>query len=470
MNAPPSRPAAAFVSGSLMRHVAVMTATASVGLMAIFVVDLLSLLYVSWLGRPEATAGVGFATIVLYLMVSINLGLMIAISALTARSLGAGDRDGARRIAGSAMALMALTGFATSALALPCLPWLLRQLGAHGESYAVAHSFLWITLPTNALMTIGMGFSGVLRAVGDARRAMFVTLGGGVVTAGLDPLLIFGFGLGPDGAAWAIVLARVLTLGIGFHGAVTVHGIIARPRPAWLRQDIGRVFAIAGPAILTNLSNPIANAVFAGVIARFGDTAIAAIAIVDRLVPVAFGVLFALSGAVGPILGQNWGAGRFDRMRRGLTDSALFAIGCVLVSWLILMLLSGRIVQAFGATGLTAELVTFFCLIAGPMWIFVGLLFVANAAFNNLGMPILSTLFSWGRATLGTMPLAYLGAHYGGPKGALVGVALGAVAFGIVALAVAYRGIARLERRAAEAAAADLPGGTALLSSGATRR
>ena len=65
MNVRSSPQTAVFVSGSLMRHVAVMTGTGAIGLMAIFVVDLLSLLYVSWLGRPEATAGVGFATIVL---------------------------------------------------------------------------------------------------------------------------------------------------------------------------------------------------------------------------------------------------------------------------------------------------------------------------------------------------------------------------------------------------------------------
>ena len=64
MSHAPSRPVqAVFTTGPLMRHVAVMTATGSIGLMAVFVVDLLSLLYVSWLGRPEATAGVGFATI-----------------------------------------------------------------------------------------------------------------------------------------------------------------------------------------------------------------------------------------------------------------------------------------------------------------------------------------------------------------------------------------------------------------------
>ena len=87
-------------------------------------------------------------------------------------------------------------------------------------------------LPSNVLMALGMGFSGILRAVGDARRAMFVTLGGGLATAGLDPLFIFGFGLGPDGAAWAIVVSRVIIAAVGFHGAVSVHAIVARPRLA----------------------------------------------------------------------------------------------------------------------------------------------------------------------------------------------------------------------------------------------
>ena len=146
--------------------------------------------------------------------------------------------------------------------------------------------------------------------------------------------------------------------------------------------------------------------------------AMAAMAIMDRLVPVAFGVLFALSGAVGPILGQNWGAGRFDRMRRGLTDSAHLRRSAASSSpgwrWCCC---ASRSCWLSARSGLTAELVRFFCLLAGPMWIFVGLLFVANAAFNNLGMPFLSTMFSWGRATLGTMPLGILGAHYGGPQG-----------------------------------------------------
>lgn len=445
MNAPPKPQQAVFVSGSTLRHVAVMTGTASVGLIAIFVVDFLSLLYVSRLGRPEATAGVGYATIVLYLMVSFNVGLMIAVTALTARALGAGDREGARRIAGSTLAATTICGLVLSLIMLPLLPWLLPKLGAHGESLSVATSFLWITLPSNALMALGMGLSGVLRAVGDAKRAMYVTLAGGIVTAGLDPLLIFGLGLGPDGAAWATVFSRIVFLAVGFQGALRLHRMIARPSWSALHRDVRPTFAIATPAILTNLANPVANACFFGIIARFGDQAIAASAIIDRLVPVAFGVLFALSGAVGPILAQNWGAQRYDRMRRALTDAVGFAAAYVAIAGLLLALLRHQIAALFGTGGETAELVAFFCLIAGPMWLFVGALFVANAAFNNLGMPFYSTLFSWGRATLGTVPLAWLGAQYAGPKGALAGSALGAVLFGIAALITAYRGISRLE-------------------------
>ncbi len=456
MNAPQKPQQAVFVSGSTLRHVAVMTGTASVGLIAIFVVDFLSLLYVSRLGRPEATAGVGYATIVLYLMVSFNVGLMIAVTALTARALGAGDREGARRIAGSTLAATTICGLVLSVIMLPLLPWLLPKLGAHGESLAVATSFLWITLPSNALMALGMGLSGVLRAVGDAKRAMYVTLAGGIVTAGLDPLLIFGLGLGPDGAAWATVFSRIVFLAVGFQGALRVHKMIARPSWPALRRDVRPTFAIATPAILTNLANPIANACFFGIIARFGDNAIAATAIIDRLVPVAFGVLFALSGAVGPILAQNWGAQRYDRMRRALTDAVAFAATYVAIAGLLLALLRHQIAALFGTGGETAELVAFFCLIAGPMWLFVGALFVANSAFNNLGMPFYSTLFSWGRATLGTVPLAWLGAQYAGPKGALVGSALGAVLFGIAALVTAYRGISRLESAAQAAARSSL--------------
>ncbi len=440
-----------FVAGSTLRHVAVMTATGSAGLVSIFAVDLLSLLYVSWLGDPALTAGVGFATVVAFLAISINVGLMIAVGALVARALGSGDRETARRVAASSLSLMAAGSIIVTLVLLPALPWLLARLGATPETAPVAERFLWITLPSNVLMALGMGLSGVLRAVGDANRAMYVTLVGAVVTALLDPVLIFGLGLGVDGAAIATVVSRVAFAGIGLHGAVRVHRLVARPRLPDILADAPATLGIAVPAVLTNVATPVGNGFMTAVIARHGAEAIAAFAIIDRLVPVAFGGIFALSGAVGPILAQNWGAGRFDRMRGALWDAVLFMGVYVTLVGLGLALFRGPVAAVFDVSGRTAELVVFFCLIGGAIWFFNGLLFVANAAFNNLGSPLLSTAFNWGRATLGTMPLALVGAAYGGPEGALVGTGVGSLVFGMAGILTAFRTVGRLERWAGEA-------------------
>jgi putative MATE family efflux protein len=450
MDAPSPRPVDTprFVVGSTMRHVVEMTAAGSVGLIAIFLVDLLSLLYISWLGDPTLTAGVGFATVILFFAVSINLGFMIAIGALVSRALGAGDRARAARLAASATIHAAITGIVVTFVLLPLLPWFLELLGASAQARPVALTFLWITLPANVLMAVGMAFSGALRAVGDAKRAMYVTLIGAVVTAALDPVLIFALGLGVRGAAIATVVSRIVFAYLGYQAAVRIHGLGAVPSVRAVIADARPTFSVALPAILTNLAPGIANAVFAGILARFGNEVVAAAAIIDRLVPVAFGAIFALSGAVGPILGQNWGAGRFDRMRQVLRDSLVFMAVYVAVVWLVLMLARPLLPVLFNATGTTAELIAFFCLIGGPMWFFLGLLFVANASFNNLGFPLLSTAFNWGRATLGTVPFAYIGSVVGGPKGAMVGLAAGGLAFGIAGIVTAFWTIRLLARRA----------------------
>jgi putative MATE family efflux protein len=440
-----------FVSGSTMRHVLVMTGTGTAGLIAIFIVDLVSLLYISWLNDPSLTAGVGLSTVVMFFTVSVNVGLMIPIGALVSRALGARRHEDARRLATSGSILMAIVAAAVTVIILPLLPAVLGALGADARTFEVAHSFLWISMPTNVLMAFGMAFSTVLRAAGDAKRSMYATLSVAAVTIVLDPIMIFGLGLKADGAALTINLARVVYLYVGFRYVTRMHDLLAWPSVRSVTADARPFFAIAAPAILTNIAAPVSNAFFTGVMAQFGNQAIAASAIIDRVTPVAFAGLFALAGAIGPVLGQNWGAQRYDRMRQTLKDSLTFTvvyIGCV---WLVLFLVRVPLTHAFNAPEMTAELVQFFCQLSGFIWFFIGLVFVANASFNNLGYPLLSTFFNWGRATLGMIPFAYFGAQVGGPKGALVGIGAGSVAFGIAAIVTAFWTIRRLERQAVPA-------------------
>lgn len=444
----PEHPKAVFTNGSIMRHVGVMTASGSVGLIAIFAVDFLSLLYVSWLGDVNLTAGVGYATAVLFFSTSVNVGLMIAIGATVSRALGAGDLPRARQLAAAALVICLLASALVTLAAMLLLDPLLTILGARHEAYSVASRFLMIAMPSNLMLAIGMGFSGLLRAVGDARRAMMVTLLGGCLTAVIDPVMIFGFGLGTDGAAWATVLSRLIFLGLGFHGAIKTHDLVGHPGFEGLKAHAGTILAVALPAILTNIATPVANGFMTAIIAPYGDEAVAANAIITRLVPLAFGSLFALSGAVGPIFGQNLGAGAHERVRETLTASLKLSALLVAIAWAILVTGADGLGTLFKAQGESAGLLRFFCEVLAGTWLFNGGLFVANAAFNNLGAPLLATLFNWGRATAGTIPFAYAGAAMAGAKGALLGQALGSVCFGIAAVIWAYRLIAKTGQNA----------------------
>ncbi|RFB78846.1 MATE family efflux transporter [Methylovirgula sp. 4M-Z18] len=443
--APGRQPYAVFTEGKIIRHVAVMTATGSIGLMAIFAVDLLSLWYLSHLDHHDTIiAGVGFAYQVLFFTTSIGIGLTIAVTATCAKTIGAGRRADARRLAASGLTHMVLISTLVVVAILPFREPILTLLGARDETLAIAKNFLAITLPANVIMAVGMGLSGVLRAVGDARRAMYVTLAGGLVTVFTDPLFIFVFGFGVYGAAIATVISRCVFVCIGTWGVIRIHNMLARPNLRALIADWPIIMAIAVPAVLTNLATPVANAFITRTMAHFGEEAIAATAIIDRLVPVAFGVVFALSGAVGSILGQNLGAKLIKRVKRTLTDSLLLCGIYVILTWALLALFAKQIPGVFYAKGLTAHYVEFFCTWGVSAWFFVSGLFVANACFNNLGFPVLSTVFNWTRATLGTIPFVWIGTAYYGVEGGQIGIAIGAAIFGTLSILTSYFVVDRL--------------------------
>lgn len=447
MKAPTERPPSpAFTTGSILRHVVVMTATGSIGLMAVFVVDVVNLFYISLLGQEELAAAIGYAGTLLFFFVSISIGLSIGVTATVSRSLGAGDRTAARRQATAGVVITVLALILVTALAMPFQADLLALMGAEGRTLAIADDFLDIVMPANFLLGIGMALSGVLRAAGDARRSMYVTLAGAIAVAVLDPIFIFALDLGVTGSAIVTVLSRLVIAGVGFHGTAVVHGLLQRPSVRSVRVEARRLLAIAVPAILTNLATPVGNAYVTGAIAAFGVEAVAAWAVIGRLFPLAFAGIFALSGAVGGIFGQNLGARRFDRVRETLTASLIFTGVYVLVIWIALALASGPISDAFQATGRTRDLIGFFCIVVAPTFVFTGALFVANAAFNNLGFPTSSTLFNWARSTLGIIPFCHVGAEIAGAEGVLAGWGIGGVVFGAAAVAVAFRAIARIGR------------------------
>lgn len=445
---PPSPQAApTFVTGSTLRHVINMTATGSIGLAAVFFVDVLNLFYIAQLGQKELAAAVGYAGTLLFFLTSLAIGLSIAATALASRALGRGEREQAKLIAGASLVLMALFMGGAVLLVFPWLAELLALLGATGDTASLALRFTRWVLPSAVPLGLGMCLAALLRSLGDARRAMFVTLGAGAVSAVLDPLLILVLGWGLDGAAVATVLARCSMVVIGVQ-ALRVHGLFAWPSAPVLRGSLKPFLAIGVPAVLTQVATPVGNAFVTAAIAPFGDNAVAGWAVIVRLIPVAFVALFALSGSVGPILGQNLGARRFDRLRSTVRDSLKVTLVYVLVVWLLMAVGSGFIADAFGAEGEARELIVFFCVFVAGSFFFNGALFVANAAFNNLGFAFYSTALNWGRATLGVAPFIWIGAQWFGARGVLAGYGLGVVVFGLMGVWLSRRVLRQLEREA----------------------
>ncbi len=439
-----------FVSGSILRHILVMTGTGALGLMAIFAGDLANMWFLSRIGDEAIVAAVGYASSILFFTISIGIGLSIAATSLVSPALGAGRRVRARRLSVN----VHLASFGASLLlglvVWLASPWLLGRLGASGRTLVLASAYLNILVPTLPFLSVAMTSAAVLRSVGDARRAMNVTLVIAIVNTLLDPLLIFGFGLGIEGAALASSTARLVAMLIGLYGVAKVHRLMGRPRLRPFMGDVRAMIAIAVPAVLTNIATPAANAYVTASIAPSGDAAVAAWAIIGRVMPVAFGAIYALSGTVGPIIGQNFGARRYDRVREALTQSLLVTAAFTAVAWLLLAILAEPLTGAFRAKGDAAELVVLFCRWLAPLFVFMGFLFIANAVFNTLGFPVYSTVLNWGRATIGTVPFVDYGSVVAGAKGVLVGNMVGGVVFGLVSVLLCYRHIDLLRRKGNE--------------------
>lgn len=423
-----------FVTGSLLHHILVMSGAGGVGLGAIFLSDFANIVFLSWLDDQAILAAVGYASSILFFTTSIGIGLSIAATALVSRALGAGKRLRACSLSVNAHLATFVAATIVAVVIYVAIPWLLSALGATGHTHDLAARYLKILMLSLPALALAMTSAAVLRSAGDARRGMNVTLFGAIVNMILDPIFIFLLDLGIEGAAWATVLSRVVFMAVGLFGVVRVHRLIAPLQFSSLRADTPAFTAIALPAILTNIATPATNAYVTAVIATHGDDAVAGWAIIGRVLPVAFGAIYALSSSVGPIIGQNYGAREDARMREAFRLALAVNVALTSVAWLILALTSSQVVRLFGATGDAAQLIFLFNIWLAPLFAFMGALFVANAVFNTLDFPHYATLLNWGRATVGTVPLVHLGSSLAGAEGVLAAYMAGGILFGCIAV------------------------------------
>lgn len=434
-----------FLSGSTMGHVVRMTATGAMGITFVFLVDAAGLLWISQLGDPTLVAAIGFAFAIQFFSVSIAVGFMIAATAMISRSIGKGDAALARRQAGAATVIAVAIQTCVAFLVIMERHDLVALAGAEGETARLAARYLAITMPSLILMAVALTCSGALRAEGFGAQAMYVTLFSGVLLMVLDPILIVWLGLGLDGAAIGLFAFRICLVGLAIYFAAVRNDLIAGPALADVLAIFKPYMLIALPAIATQMSTPVGNYLLTIVMAPYGDDAVAAWAVVGRLTVVVFGGVFALSGAIGGIFGQNFGAGQMDRVRSTYRDALIFCLIYTLVAWALFYLATPYVIWAFGLQGQGAAIVQAFTAVGVGAFIFIGALFVSNAAFNSLGRPGRSTLVNWLKDGVLSWPLATWLTFYFGAIGVIFGQALAGVVMGMVAAIWGWVFVARLQ-------------------------
>lgn len=429
---------AKFLDGGILGHIFVMTLSASLGLLALFVVDFLDLYFIAQLGEDSLTAAIGFASTVLFFIVSISIGMLIASSALTAQKLGAHEDEEAKSLGSNTLYLSFITSAVMAGIVWIFARDILLFLGAEDETLHHSISFMRIVLCSTPILSVALVGNGILRGHGDAKRSMMVTLMGGITNAVLDPIFIFGMDWGLKGAAYATVCAHIVMAITAIAPLFKHYEGVAPFNKEQFKRDFMVIFAIAAPVILTNIATPVGNFMVTKFLAPYGDSVMAGYSVVGRLMPLALCLIFALSGAIGPIVGQNFGAKAYDRIRQTLLKSNVFIVSYLVIVWGICWLAQDFLIGQFKLSDGGADLLSTFIIFVIPLSYFNGLLFVSNSAFNNLKRPLWASFLNWGRQTVGILPFIYIGSLYFGADGILIGQVLGAVAFSVFGILLSF--------------------------------
>lgn len=250
-------------------------------------------------------------------------GMLIGAGAATRISivLGQNDHHRAALILGNSVQLTILIGVIyTTAFAIFLEP-LLRLFGASDATLPYAKEFLMWVLPGMVLMNLTFSYNNVMRATGYPAKAMWTNMIGAGLNSILAPLFLFGFKWGIKGAAIATDISMVVTaffvMSHFFKKSSTLHFEKGTFKFDW--KIISSIVYIGMSPFLINVAGSCINAVINNSLVHYGgDDAIAAVVVFNRYVTVFTFVVIGICQGMQPILGYNYGSGKFDRLFRTL--------------------------------------------------------------------------------------------------------------------------------------------------------
>lgn len=428
------------LEGSIKKHLLRMAIPSIGGMFAITIFNLTDTYFVSKLGT-DALAAMGFTFPVIMFIGTVSRGISMGAASVLARAMGKGDHHKTHRIATDGILLSLLMVLFISIFGLFYLEEIFRALGAKGKALKLVQEYMNIWFACAVAAVVPPVSDSSMRALGDMVRPFLVMLSVAILNIILDPILIFGlFGfpaMGMKGAAIATAFSR--TVGgiislcfLGFHYKL----LNFRYRSLFeLIESWKDILIIGIPNILTRLLPQTIRISITRLTAdTVGTLAIAAIAAGQRIESFAVIASMGVGVAIIPIIGQNYGKGQTARVMetRKLLIHIAFLYGFILF---VIMLPFGKVIsRIFTDNPKVLELTTLYIQIIMIGTIGENHYNWLSESFNAVGKPKYALIIN----TIGTLciilPLLFIGSKMGNFTGILIGLVLGQIITGVMAI------------------------------------
>jgi len=308
--------------------------------------------FVGQLNDPVQVAAVSLVAPMMLVLTALANLFGIGGAAMASRFLGAGDTENAKRASVFGIYTALFVGVLASVISLFFDVPLLRLFGSSDIALRYTRSYyFWVFTLGAVPMLMSLVLSHFVRADGAAKLSGWVLSAGGILNLLLDPLFIFGFGMGVTGAAVATFLSNVMTLVI-FLGYLyrkretTI--ICVAPRSYTLRREVSlQVLGTGLPSMLQTLLASLSNLVLNNLAGLYGETVIASFGIAKKLDQIPMSITIGIAQGIVPFLGFNYAAGNKPRANAALRLALIYAIGFSLLCVALYELFAGTFVRLF---------------------------------------------------------------------------------------------------------------------------
>jgi putative MATE family efflux protein len=376
---------------------------------------LADLYFVGRLGR-EAVAGVSLSGNLAFLVLALTQALGVGATALVSQALGRRDRERAELLFNQAFVLSTLTGLAFGAVAFAGRTAYSLRLAADAETAALGSAYLTVFVPALALQFTMVALGSALRGMGDLKVPTLIQVGTVLLNIALAPVLTLGWGTGrPLGVAGA-ALASLVAIAVGCVALVSYFRRDKSPlrfRPALWRprpQVWGEMLRIGLPAGGEFALLAAYMVLVYDITRHFGSPAQAGFGIGVRVMQALFLPAVAVAFATAPVVGQNYGARRGDRVREAFRAGALLASGLMLVFTAVCQAAPAALVGVFSGDAAVVGFGADYLHIISFNFVASGLVLVSSSTFQGIGNTLPPLASSSARLLLFAVP-AYALAH-----------------------------------------------------------